>query len=299
VAPVVLVTGASGTIGTALCPALRGAGYTVLALSRQRPDAAGLTWLQGDFTRAADLDALAQRRIDAVIHLAAVKGGCSEADAFAVNVDGTRLLMRRLLEQGVRKVVFASSIAACGARSEVEPAFVPRRLPIDPEHPFIGHEAYGLSKYLDEEILRCFARQRADTDITSLRIGYVFAEATYEPTPLAPADIPRPMAFIELGRVMLRDVVQGILAALARRAPGYHQYNLVGPESFCETPVGELLPLCFPEAELDPHAFAGSGHHFDPVYSMWETERDLGFTSQVPVRPATFRQWRACFLGVC
>ena len=87
--------------------------HNVLCLSRKNPGL-DLPWIQGDFGSYEDLRQLDDNAIDAVIHLAAVTGGCRERDGLLVNVEGSRCLMRYLIDSGCRKFIMASSIAAVG-----------------------------------------------------------------------------------------------------------------------------------------------------------------------------------------
>ena len=127
--PTILITGASGFIGKALAKALDGQADLVL-LSRNKPDAPG-TWIKGAFELFEDLRQLDRFKIGTAVHLAAVTGGCSEEDGFAVNVQGTRRLLRYLADRGTRKIVLASSIAATGVLTGNEPRFVPLHTVVD------------------------------------------------------------------------------------------------------------------------------------------------------------------------
>jgi nucleoside-diphosphate-sugar epimerase len=116
----VLVTGATGFIGSALCRRLRADGAWVRALGRSRERAAAV----GDEAVEADLaggelppGALAG--VTTVFHLAAhthaVDGPPGEEAPFLrLNVDGTRRLLDAALAAGVERVVFTSSVKALG-----------------------------------------------------------------------------------------------------------------------------------------------------------------------------------------
>src|SRR5579862_2482219 len=103
----ILITGASGFIGRAQAVEMSRR-HTVLCMSRKRP-AVDLPWIRGEFGSFEDLRRLDRYTIDVVIHLGAVTGGCSERDGLLVNVEGSRCLMRYLIDRGCRKFVMASS----------------------------------------------------------------------------------------------------------------------------------------------------------------------------------------------
>jgi nucleoside-diphosphate-sugar epimerase len=113
----VLVTGASGNAGIAVCQLLAKHGYTLRMadLVMPPPENRGL----GEFVRCdtrtpGDLRA-AVDGVDAVVHLAAWHCGhhppVSDATIFAVNVDGTYHLLEACRDNGIQAFVYASSMA--------------------------------------------------------------------------------------------------------------------------------------------------------------------------------------------
>ena len=93
----VLVTGASGYIGRELVERLALDGHHVVALSRKRIDVPGITMVEGSFTDAKTVSALSPFKIDSVIHLGGVTGEANEKDAMQVNVVGSSILFRALI----------------------------------------------------------------------------------------------------------------------------------------------------------------------------------------------------------
>ncbi len=116
--PVVLVTGASGQIGSRLTALIRAAGHEVLAVALDASPHAGIA--QCDFRQHDQITRLfASRSIHTIVHLAAVLPTAFRADPIAaaeVNLIGTLHLLRAAVERGVKRFVFASSLSVYGER---------------------------------------------------------------------------------------------------------------------------------------------------------------------------------------
>ncbi|OGO56892.1 MAG: hypothetical protein A2Z32_08530 [Chloroflexi bacterium RBG_16_69_14] len=113
----ILVTGASGFVGSHLVPALLGTGHRVAALVRtptagetvlgRLPEAhrTNVSLRIGDVTRPETLGP-AMAGVDAVVHLVAIprdfRGG---ADLRLVNTEGTRAVVTAMRQTGVRRLV--------------------------------------------------------------------------------------------------------------------------------------------------------------------------------------------------
>ncbi len=113
----VLVTGASGQIGTRVCDALRRSGHEVLAVDLN-PDT-------GNEVEACDVrvDRQVARMFEcgpmrAVIHLAAVLPTAFRAHPLAaaeVNLTGTLNVLRHAVRRPIGRVIFASSMSVYGS----------------------------------------------------------------------------------------------------------------------------------------------------------------------------------------
>ncbi|MBW4042776.1 MAG: NAD-dependent epimerase/dehydratase family protein [Acidobacteria bacterium] len=105
----VLVTGASGWLGAAVTRDLVSAGHAVRTLQRRPSGVDGVEEVLASITRP-DAVEHAVTGMDAVVHLAAkVSFAGAEADFVAVNIEGTRTLVRAAKRAGVRRFVFVSS----------------------------------------------------------------------------------------------------------------------------------------------------------------------------------------------
>jgi dihydroflavonol-4-reductase len=152
----ILVTGATGFIGGAICQALTAQGDQVRVFHRATSNTSLLDDLAvehyiGDLNDPPSFNN-AFKGVDAVIHCAAQLGSTSDWQRFyAVTVRGTRAVLDAAREARVRRFVHTSSVAALGV-----PESGPLRnnhTPISETHTwnFDPHRwQYGYAKYLAE-----------------------------------------------------------------------------------------------------------------------------------------------------
>jgi nucleoside-diphosphate-sugar epimerase len=147
----VLVTGATGFIGSALCERLAAAGHVVRAALRSDrtvPGCIAEKVVTGDIA-TADL-AMALEGVDAVIHAAARTHVLHDSPANAglythTNAHGTQRLAEAAARAGVKRFVFLSSIKVNGEEASRAYTADDQPCPQDP---------YGTSKWLAEKALR-------------------------------------------------------------------------------------------------------------------------------------------------
>jgi len=121
----VLVTGASGFIGSALLPALVQQGREVVACSRTEPKDKITHWHGApELSKDADWTSCLVD-VDVVVHLAGRAHVVSERVNpdisrlyWSINVEATRSLARQAADAGVRHFVFVSSCHAVAAQSQ-------------------------------------------------------------------------------------------------------------------------------------------------------------------------------------
>lgn len=148
----VLVTGASGFLGSHIARQLACAGHSVRVLVRassNRRFLAGFAYEEaiGDVTEPASLPA-AVAGVDAIIHTAGLIRARNAAEFDAVNAGGTQNLLLAITQVApcLHRFIYVSSLAAHGPSEDGRPR------PVDaPPRPLT---AYGRSKLKAEELIR-------------------------------------------------------------------------------------------------------------------------------------------------
>lgn len=146
----VLVTGATGFVGSALAARLVGEGAEVHGLTR-RPEAAppipGVLWVRGDLEDATSLRE-ATRGIDTVFHAGGMVGHYGHRPAYLrANVQGTMDLLAACRERGVRVLVHTSTPSVIADGSD--------HFGVDESHPYPTRFAspYPESKARSEQLV--------------------------------------------------------------------------------------------------------------------------------------------------
>ncbi len=125
--PRILVTGASGFVGSAVVKAALARGYRVRAMVRATSPRENLRGLdievvEGDMRDAAAMDrALAD--IEVLFHVAADYRlwAPDPRDIMRANADGTRVTMEAALRRKVERIVYTSSVATLRVKDAIAP----------------------------------------------------------------------------------------------------------------------------------------------------------------------------------
>lgn len=214
----ILLTGATGFVGSHAAEALREAGAELRCTVRASSD---LRWLDGleAETVTADLrdrDALgrALEGVATVVHVAGVTRAPGPDLYRRVNVEGTGRLARAAARRGVRRFVFVSSLAARGPDGADGPT-----------------SAYGRSKREAEERLADAPEGEVPPEIVVLRPGGVYGPRDTDLLPLfrmaRKGWLPVPTGARSLQPIYASDAASAVTAAAAGDAPGFGPWPLV------------------------------------------------------------------------
>jgi nucleoside-diphosphate-sugar epimerase len=229
-----VVTGATGNVGSALLRALHGGSHIVTGVVRRPPDRPeppydGVDWQRVDLTRDDHEDRLrgAVRGADAVVHLAWGFQPSHRLDHLAeLGIGGTRRVAQAVAAEGVPHLVHMSSVGAYSPRSG--PEAVTEDYPTDgvPTSPYSVHKSEA-ERWLDG-----FERRTSDVTVTRLRPGIIgqsaagsallryavpgaLPAATLRMVPVMPLD-----SRLNVPVVHADDVADAIVRVLERRPGG-------------------------------------------------------------------------------
>ncbi|NEA17374.1 NAD-dependent epimerase/dehydratase family protein [Streptomyces halstedii] len=174
----IVVTGATGNVGTSVVRALAGdpGVASVLALARRRPSLtiAGVEWHSLDLSRPENESRLADllRGADAVVHLAwRFQPTHDPVVTWRSNVLGSLRVFRAVRRSGVPALVHASSVGAYSPGPKEEPG-------VDERWPTHGwpDAAYCREKAYLERALDSFELRHPHIRVVRMRPGFLFKE---------------------------------------------------------------------------------------------------------------------------
>ena len=253
----VVVTGASGNVGTSVLEALADEPEveSVVGLARRVPDTSypKVEWRGADVTEDELVPVFAGA--DAVVHLAwAIQPSRDESVTERIIVEGSRRVFDAVARAGVESLVYASSVGAYSPG--------PKQRRVDESWPVEGIPTsfYSRHKAAVETLLDAFERREPEVRVVRLRPGLIFkAEAASEirrlfAGPFLPGFlvqrrlvpvIPR-VPRLRFQAVHSRDVGDAYRRALVRDVHG--AFNIaaepeIGVEELCEFFGARSVPL--------------------------------------------------------
>ncbi|MEM7281355.1 MAG: hopanoid-associated sugar epimerase [Pseudomonadota bacterium] len=241
----VLVTGATGFIGTAVARCLLQRGDKVRVLLRESSQTTNLDDLQverivGDLGDSQSLN----RAVDGcegVFHVAADYRLWvpKPKEIYRINVDGTRDLLTAAHNAGVKRIVYTSSVATLGLNADGSPSNEHTPVSVDQ---MIGH--YKRSKYLAEELVKEMVNEQG------LPAVIVNPSAPVGPRDIKPTPTGRTIldaargampAYVDTGLniVHVEDVAKGHLLAYDKGQVG--QRYILGCENLSLREIFEIV----------------------------------------------------------
>ena len=179
----VLVTGGNGAVGKATVARLAKNGFSVKVIGRS----AGIE-IPGAVYEVCDINDYPRLResvrgFETIVHLAAIpapSGGTSD-QVFYANAQGTFNVYRAAEEEGIQRVVQASSINALGVFYGRKPSPI-HYLPVDEDHPCVSTDVYSFSKHVIEDIGDYYWRRSGISGV-AYRLPWVAPASYHEAVP--------------------------------------------------------------------------------------------------------------------
>lgn len=240
----VLVTGASGFLGSALVQKLCQSGCQVRAVVREPNQSlsfpSGSETIVADICRSLQTEEMASD-CGAIVHLAAkvhaIDDSGAEQDYEAVNVEGTRHILDAAVRSRVNRIVFASSVKVFGEETDgcIDESQVP-----DPQTP------YGRSKWQAEQLVSEYVERHGLTAV-SLRLPMVYG-------PTKKGNLYRMIEAIDHGRfpvlprlsavrslLHVENFVQSVLRCLRVSCFNRATYIVTDSQPYCMTDLYDWL----------------------------------------------------------
>ena len=272
----VVVTGAGGTLGTALAPALANAGHEPV-LFDTRPIQSEFECFQGDICTSEDVGT-ALRGTDLVVHAAALHGehlaDHSAREFLDLNVAGTFNLWEAAVRAGVCGLVFCSTMGVYKVPNKPlrQDAVVALREDVTP----LPANIYGFTKLAGEEMCRYFGREHGIPSV-ALRFGM------FSPEPFFRYGIR-----LLYGGVDTDDVVRAVMASIDPLRSGEIRWDVFNVESLVPFSQDDDAGMREdPLAVLDKYYPGSAGllrdrgvERLQPIYEYYPMEhaaRRLGF----------------------
>ncbi len=149
----ILITGSSGLIGTALINILTKEGIKVVGCDVRKPNKVNFIFEKCNLVSRKEVFRLFQKyHFSQVVHLASyVKfGNLSSPErkkVFQANAVATYNVVSAMKENNTEKIIFSSSMTVYG---------LPQYVPVDENHPLNPLDFYGFSKMVAEETIKSF-----------------------------------------------------------------------------------------------------------------------------------------------
>ncbi|MBI0329454.1 NAD-dependent epimerase/dehydratase family protein [Burkholderia plantarii] len=263
----ILVTGATGKIGSRLARHLARRGDRLRALIRDPRRAAplaadGVELAVGDLLDTGSLAAVVSG-IDTVVHCAAFFRGATAEQAHEVNHAGTRRLADAARTAAVKRFIFLSTGLVYGPTGG---------RPATEDQPCAPVAAYPASKLAAERFLLGLE----DLDVVVLRLPFVYGDGD----PHLEEGVQLMRGFAPAQRMSVAhhaDVAQAVVRLLDAPAPAYRLYNLTDDEA---PRIDELFAAV--GAPPPDGSEAERGAAFDTLLDGRRIRDDLGFRPRFP-----------------
>lgn len=302
----VMITGGTGFIGSYTTRFLAEAGDNVVCYDLM-PDGnsldrvltpeqrARVTIVPGDVTDSvAVMRVLSEHKIDTVVHLASLLSPASDANphlAVRVNTESLLHMFEAVRILGLRRVVWASSVAVFGDASAYPPG------PIADDAPHKPGGVYGATKSLNEFLAQHYF-ERFGVDNIGLRYTIVYGFARMRGASAFASELLVKPALGEPGVVTyadalldwqyVEDAALATVRAVKAETPTKTRVFNTGGVLATGRDVAKIVQAVLPDSDLTFEAGQMMNTTF-PAYDISGAEAELGYVPQFDLRAGVTR----------
>jgi len=292
----VLVTGATGFVGSHLCEALINDGYQVIALVHNKKEISylknhdKLKIIKGDIRNFIEIFKIFEKnKPSGIFHMAAVQPSKQNNDPtsfFESNVRGTFNLLESCRLLNIKNIIYSSSMSVYGSIYKRKTG----NLPIDENYPTDPFDFYSLTKLKGEEFCQFYAKQ-FNLNIIILRYSGIFgvgknrgAVANFVKNAIAGNSI-KVLSNINWDIIYVKDVIKSNIAAFKKIAQ--MQFEIINIGSGKEINIKELAENILEisgsksKIELEKNPFLSKPFHF--YYNIAKAKKLLKF-NPMPIK---------------
>ena len=257
----ILVTGASGRLGSCVCRLLKDSKADFVAVDKFPNEKADYPIALADL---ADWEACQRllNGVDTLVHLANFSNfdSAPSETLYSVNVTMNMNLFQAAANADCRRIIFASSIQVLDGqlptmdRSKQENVL--SYIPVDSEAPPVPRNAYALSKQAAENMLSYFADTEGLSCIAfrfPLLVDWEFMRKVRES-----GGLKRGNAYDLFAYLPVYSAAEAVVKATTAEIEGYHNYFIASKDNLEKTPAREIaaqelshLPCKRPIEEMD------------------------------------------------
>lgn len=281
----ILVTGATGFIGSRLIQYLDKKNHSVWGLSRHRSIDTITNIQLLDFQQLNNF--FKDKKFDVIVHLAALIDEQDPIQMFTNNCIATANLLECCRLHGINKFIFTSTHAVYGST---------KYMPIDEIHPLNPSTNYAISKTIAENLCKMFFISYG-IQIIILRISSVYGEGQ-SMKKMIPSMIQHCMTdkklvlhkyangFQVMDLIHVKDVCKAIETACISQIK-FGTYNISSGKSITVSDISKILKVIFKNVKISIKKIPHDTNHF--LYDISNTKKDLKFTSSVPFNVKTLQ----------
>ena len=246
----ILVTGASGRLGSCVCRLLRESNLGFIAVDKFPDKQADYPIQSADLTEWETCERLMEG-VDVLVHFANFSNfnAAPPEVLYPANAAMNMNLFQAGANVGCRRIIFASSIQVLDGQfpfmDRTKQENVLTYLPVDSDAPAVPRNAYALSKQAAEQMLSYFADTKGITGIAirfPLLVDWEFMREIKKTN-----GIERGNAYDLFAYLPVYSAAEAVFKAITAKLDGYRNYFVASKDNLEQRPAREIIEQEMPD----------------------------------------------------